>query len=177
MPLRNLAIVAFVLGSGIVLLGQKSPEDLLVKQKVVMPAATTFSAKEGQPPHYKAYAPDPKTGQQTLAGYVFWTTELQPLERGYDGPIKMLVGMDTKGTLTGLVVAEQHEPFGSFSVMPARFAAQFKGKSIKDGFKMGQDVDAVATATITMTSAYRAIKNSARLMARQYLSPEVVKSP
>ena len=137
-----------------------------------MPAAATFSAKEGQPPHYKAFAAD-----KTLVGYVFWSTELQPLERGYDGPIKMLIGMDTHGVLTGLVVVDHHEPFGSFSVVPAKFAAQFKGKSIKDPFKLGQDVDAVATATITMTSAYRSVKNSARLMARQYLTPDALKSP
>ena len=41
-------------------------------------------------------------------GLAFWTTELDPLERGYDGPIKMLVGMDP-GLLTGIIVTEHHE--------------------------------------------------------------------
>ncbi len=159
--------------SGQVIVRKTVPVD--VYQKQVMPSATMFSAKEGSPPHFKAFAPDAKTGQPTLVGYIFWTTELQPLERGYDGPIKMIVGMDTGGVITGLVVAEDREPFGAISVRPPRFAAQFKSKSIRDAFKLGQDVDAVATATITMTSAVRSIKNSARLMARQYLTPEAVK--
>jgi transcriptional regulator of nitric oxide reductase len=106
-----------------------------------------------------------------IAGYVFWTTELEPLERGYDGPIKMLVGMDTKGILTGVLVTQHNEPYGNFSIEPPRFAAQFKGKDIRDPFKVGADVDAVSSATITITSASRAIRNSARRVARALLAP------
>ena len=132
----------------------------------LFPPSTTFSPKGGNPPHYKAYS-----APQTLAGFAFWTTELEPLERGYDGPIKMLVGLDTKGVLTGVVVVEHHEPYGDFSVDPPEFAAQFKGKSIRDGFKVGADVDAVSRATITIMSATRAIRNSSRRIARQLLTP------
>jgi transcriptional regulator of nitric oxide reductase len=129
--------------------------------------AAIFSPKFPDPPHYKAFAPNP----QTLAGIVFWTTEIEPLERGYDGPIKMLVGMDTKGVLTGVIVAAHNEPYGDFSVDRPEFAAQFKGKSIRDPFRVGADVDAVSRATITITSAARAIRVSARRMATQLLAP------
>ena len=55
--------------------------------KRVFPSATSFSPKQTSPvPHYVAYTGNP--GSPTVAGYVFWTTELEPLERGYDGPIK-----------------------------------------------------------------------------------------
>lgn len=156
-----------VLG-GIAAMGGQSAHDQKLQAQLtqLFPPATTFSSKGGNPPHYKAY-----TGAQTLAGFAFWTTELEPLERGYDGPIKMLVGLDTKGVLTGVVVVEHHEPYGDFSVDPPEFAAQFKGKSIRDGFKVGVDVDAVSRATITIMSATRAIRNSARRMARQLLTP------
>ena len=127
----------------------------------------TFSPKAPDPPHYKAFAPNP----QTLAGLVFWTTEIEPLERGYDGPIKILVGMDTKGVLTGVVVAAHNEPYGDFSVDRPEFAEQFKGKSIRDPFRVGADIDAVSRATITITSAARAIRISARRMATQLLAP------
>ena len=43
---------------------------------------------------------------RTPVGFAFWTTDLQPLERGYDGPIKMLVGMDTSVVLSGVIVVE-----------------------------------------------------------------------
>src|SRR5688500_4666523 len=134
--------------------------------KQLFPAAT-FSPKIPEPPHYKAFAPDP----QTIAGLTFWTTEIEPLERGYDGPIKILVGMDTKGVLTGIVVASHNEPYGDFSVDRPEFAAQFKGKSIRDPFRVGADIDAVSRATITITSAARAVRISARRMATQLLAP------
>ena len=69
-------------------------------------------AEDARSPHFKAFAPNP----QAVAGLAFWTTEIEPLERGYDGPIKILVGMDTKGVLTGVIVAGHNEPYGDFSV-------------------------------------------------------------
>ena len=172
---RSVIALALILGGAIVLVGQGAGESKLQAQlKRLFPAATTFSPKEGDPPHFKAYVNDVK-GQPAVVGFVFWTTELEPLERGYDGPIKMLVGMDTRGVLAGIVVMEHHEPYGSFSVEPAAFAAQFTAKSIRDPFKVGVDVDAVSRATISITSAARAIKNSSRRVARQLLSPEAVK--
>jgi NosR/NirI family transcriptional regulator, nitrous oxide reductase regulator len=133
--------------------------------KRLFPSATAFTPKGGDPPHFKAM------NGASLVGLAFWTTELQPLERAYDGPIKILVGMDTKGVLTGVIVVEHHEPYGNFSVDTAGFASQFRGKSIRDAFKVGVDVDAVSRATISITSASRAIRNSARLAARQLLPP------
>src|SRR5687767_9022251 len=131
---------------------------LQAQVKRVFAAATSFSSKQaGPPPHFIAYTGDPSS--KTIGGYAFWTTELEPLERGYDGPIKMLVGMDTKGILTGVLVTEHREPYGYFSVEPPKFSQQFKGKDIRDPFRVGQDVDAVSTATITITSSARAIRN------------------
>jgi NosR/NirI family transcriptional regulator, nitrous oxide reductase regulator len=139
--------------------------------KHLFPAAT-FSPKIPDPPHYKAFAPGaPAKGEPSLVGLAFWTTEIEPLERGYDGPIKILVGMDTKGVLTGVVVAAHNEPYGDFSVDLPEFAAQFRGKSIRDPFRVGADIDAVSRATITITSAARAIRISARRMATQLLAP------
>ena len=110
-------------------------------------------------------------GASKLAGVAFWTTELDPLERGYDGPIKILVGLEPSGVLAGVVVADHHEPYGYFSVDLPEFAAQFKGKSIRDPFRVGVDVDAVSRATMTVGSAARAVRNSARRVATQLLAP------
>ena len=85
-----------------------------------------------------------------------------PQEHGYHGPIHLLVGMNMTGMLTGVVVAYDSEPYGYFSVQPPKFAAQFKGKSIRDPFRVGSDVDAVSRATITINSAARAIRDSSR---------------
>jgi NosR/NirI family nitrous oxide reductase transcriptional regulator len=162
--MRRLAVVLSLLAGSAALMtaGGQAPADARLKR--LFPSATTFSPKGGDPPHFKAYA------GETLQGYAFWTTEILPLERGYGGPIAVLVGLDTKGTLTGVIVGEHHEPYGDFSIDPPGFAAQFKGKDVRDPFKLGEDVDAVSRATITMSSAVRAIRNSARRMARQFLT-------
>ena len=96
---------------------------------------------------------DPGSGQRTLAGYAFWTTELEPLERGYDGPIQILVGIDLDAILTGIIVVRHHEPYGYFSVDTPEFAAQFARKNIRARFRVGSDIDAVSTATMTVSSS------------------------
>ena len=162
--LMTIAILPFALG-------QTTLDRALEAQlKRVFPTATAFSPKQTRPlPHFVAYTGSP--GSQTVAGYIFWTTELEPLERGYDGPIKMLVGLDTTAHLTGILVTEHHEPYGYFSVELPEFALQFKGKDIRDPFKVGTDVAAVSRATISITSSSRAIRNGARRLARAVLIP------
>ena len=134
----------------------------------LFPSASGFSPKTGNPPHYEAYGPGPA---RPIVGLAFWTTELDPLERGYDGPIKMLVGLDMRGVVAGVMVADHHEPYGYFSVDTKEFADQFKGKSVRDPFRVGEDVRAISRATLTVSSATRAIRNSARRIATAFVPP------
>jgi transcriptional regulator of nitric oxide reductase len=160
--MRRLVVVLTLMAGSVALAGGQAPDS---RMRQLFPSATTFSPKGGDPPHIKAY------NGQALLGYVFWTTEILPLERGYGGPIAILVGLDTTGKLAGLYVGEHHEPYGDFSIDPPAFAAQFRGKDVRDPFKLGEDVDAVSRATITMSSAVRAIRNSSRRVARTFLTP------
>lgn len=144
--------------------------------KKLFPQAVAFSPLEGTPLHFKAYAVDPKTKPDAQPiGYAFWTTDLVPQERGYHGAIHFLVGLDLTGIITGVVLDYDSEPYGYFSVQPPAFVAQFKGKSVRAPFRLGEDIDAVSRATITMNSAVRAIRDSTRAMARQFLNPASVK--
>jgi len=164
-------LISFAVGLLPFAFGQTAAETLLQSQlQKAFPAATAFSPKQTSPvPHFIAYTG--AANARTVAGYVFWTTELEPLERGYDGPIKMLVGLDSKGILTGVLVVEHHEPYGYFSVETPAFANQFRGKDIRDPFKVGADVDAVSRASISINSSARAIRNGARRVARALLTP------
>jgi len=137
--------------------------------KQLFPAAAAFSPKEGDPPHITAYGGG-AAGKQPVLGYAFYTTDLVPLERGYGGPIVMLVGLDLKGMMTGLILVDHHEPYGDFSIERPEFARQFKGKDVRAPFKLGEDIDAVSRATITMSSAARAIRGSVRRAARMLLT-------
>jgi len=153
-------------------ISQPGEDETLHKQlRHLFPNAASFSSKQGNPPHFKAYGPAESGQAPVLVGLAFWTTELDPLERAYDGPIKMLVGMDTAGLLTRIIVTEHREPYGYFSVELPEFAEQFERKNIRDRFRVGADVDAVTRATISVTSASRAVRNSARRIARAHLTP------
>jgi NosR/NirI family nitrous oxide reductase transcriptional regulator len=155
-----------------VVVGQVSDDPELDSQlRRLFPEAESFSPKQGNPPHFKAFGHAAAGQEPDLLGLAYWTTELEPLERGYDGPIKMLVGMDTTGVLKGIIVTEHREPYGDFSVDPPEFAKQFEHKNIRDSFRVGDDIDAVSRATITVTSASRAVRNSSRRIARALLTP------
>ena len=140
-------LAALLVGSGSLAVGQGIEASVLDKLKRLFPAATSFTPKEGEPLHFTAFANDGRGGR-TLLGYAFWTTEVVPLERGYGGPIDM----------------------------PA-FPAQFKGKDVRDPFKLGEDVDAVSRASITMSSAVRTIRNASRRVARALLTPPAATKP
>jgi NosR/NirI family transcriptional regulator, nitrous oxide reductase regulator len=151
---------------------QSAPIDgrQLARLKTLFPDAASFSPKQGQPPRFTAYSAGTQNEASTL-GYAFWTTDLAPLERGYSGPIAILVGMNLQGRLTGIVVGDHIEPYGNFSIDLPSFAAQFRNKDVRDPFRLGEDIDAVSRATITMASAVRGVRNSSRLVARSVLTP------
>jgi transcriptional regulator of nitric oxide reductase len=168
-------LAALALGIALLALGasgQGSADAALESQlKKLFPNAASFSAKMGTPAHYKAFGPAAGGKEGELLGLAYWTTELEPLERGYDGPIKMLVGLNPAGEIAGVIVADHREPYGYFSVDLPDWPDQFKGKSIRDSFKVGADVDAISRATITVQSASRAIRNASRKIARAHLAP------
>jgi NosR/NirI family transcriptional regulator, nitrous oxide reductase regulator len=163
--------IALLVGSVTLLTARQPGGDLMqTRLRELFPSATSFSPKGGDPPHFKAYG-EGGPNDAAVIGYAFWTTELMPLERGYSGPIAILVGMDTKGILTGIIMGDHREPYGDFSIDRPEFAAQFRGKDVRDPFTLGRDIDAVSRATITMASAVRGVRNSARRVARQFLTP------
>lgn len=144
--------------------------------KRLFPEAVAFSPLEGTPLHFKAYGQDPKTNPSARPiGYVFWTTDIVPQEHGYHGPMHFLVAMTTAGIIKGVYLDYHGEPYGYFSVEPPAFSAQFTGKSIRAPFRVGQDIDAVSRASISINSATRAIRDSSRTMARMFLDPAAVK--
>ena len=99
---------------------------------------------EGSPPAAAAY----KNGK--IAGYVFATSDI-----GYSGkPIKILVGLDIEGTITGAKVTEHHEPILLIGIPQERlfeFVGRYVGRNVIEITKPGQDgaVDIISGATVT----------------------------
>ena len=171
---RVVLTLGVICGATALVVGQRRDASKLTAQlQQLFPDAGSFSSRTGSPPHFEAY--EAASAANRIVGLAFWTTDLDPLERGYDGPIKILVGLDMTGAIAGVIVADHHEPYGYFSVDLPAFAAQFKGKSVRDPFRVGGDVDAVSRASITIASAARAIRDSSRMVAKALLPAEVTK--
>jgi Na+-translocating ferredoxin:NAD+ oxidoreductase RnfG subunit len=160
--------VAFLLLSA-TLQAQIVTEDFLRR---VMPDATSFGLKSGEPPVYPAYRQTGNAANPELIGYIFETKDFPPPEIGYSGPIEVLVGMNLEGTLTGTEILFYRESYKSIRgdfLNTERFPQQFKDKFIGDGFRVGRDVDGVSRATISSWAAARGVRNSARKVAEVYL--------
>jgi len=155
--------------------GPTATEDEQRIFKRILPGAETFSRKTGAVPHYKAYATDRVTKARVQIGFVFLTTDVEPDEFAYAGPVTVLVGLTTEGVIGGVRVVRHREPYGSFSIATPEFAAQFEGKKIVDPFEVGGDIDAVTRATISVEGAARVIRKSARKVMQQYLREQMPK--
>jgi NosR/NirI family nitrous oxide reductase transcriptional regulator len=136
----------------------------------VMPAADTFSDKQGEPPVYEAYRSTSNGGRELL-GYVFLTADVPPEERGFSAPIPMLVGVDLNNQLTGMKILNYVESYtntlGDFLADPV-FQGQFAGKSIADDFRLNSDIDGIAGATVSTFAITRGIREAARRVAGAY---------
>jgi NosR/NirI family nitrous oxide reductase transcriptional regulator len=163
MRLGSLAAVALALFVPLSASSQQTGVDP-AQMEQVFPAATRFGPATGTPPFYRAYGPDPSTGAEVVLGYIFLTSDWPPLEEGYNGPITSLVGVDTKGQITGMRVIEYHESLQSSrgDFLRGPFEMQFAGKGIADAFRIRRDVDNVSGATITSAAAARAVRNAGR---------------
>ncbi|MEO0077941.1 MAG: FMN-binding protein [candidate division WOR-3 bacterium] len=129
----------------------------------VMPEASTFTELEPG----TVWSGNDVMG--TRVGIVF---KVSP--RGYGGPITVVVGMDTTGTITGLGIgADMKETPGlGLKARESWFRDQFRGKAA-DQIRLRRDngtLDAISAATITS----RAITNGVRQGMEQhfhYLKP------
>ena len=146
------------------------------KLKELFPKAVAFTPRgDVDPLHFTAYASDPAKAGARPIGFAFWTIDIVPGELGYHGHIHMLIGMDTRGRIAGVITDINTEPYGDISVNLPEFPNQFKGKSIRDKFVPGEDLDAVSRATITVRAAAREIRESSRIVARALLSPDAIR--
>ena len=138
----------------------------------VMPAADSFSAKQGLPPVYTVYGPGSDGSPGNVIGYVYLTSNVPPMVYGYSGRIDVLVGMDLAGQLTGMYIVDYSESLsnsrGDF-LRNVGLEEQVLGKHIGESFQVGRDLHGVSGASISARAMYRGIRNSARRVALAYL--------
>ncbi len=171
------------------------PEDLAsapdlcarVPCREVMPQATSFSVRKGQPPYVEAWAGEGE--QRKRVGYVMLSTDITDTPAYSGKPVVTLIGMDASGRYTGVRVLKHSEPILLLGIPESaltRFNAQYVGKSVRDKIEVGPSrpdedvlgVDAISGATVTVIAQNQVITASGAAVARQVgLLPPVVRAP
>ena len=85
---------------------------------------------------------------------------IQTVTNGYAAPIRMMVGVSSEGTVTGLVVEEMAETFGlgAKALNDHVFLAQLLNTTGEA--QVGTDVDALSGATVTSKAIVRSVNSA-----------------
>ena len=165
-PVRLLALVALLCLACVA--GAADVAQTYPQAKEFFPAATRFGALEGEPKAAAAYA-----GEQLL-GYVFLTDDVVRIPAYSGKPINSLVGIDTAGRITGVVIVDHAEPILAVGIPEERlkaFADQYRGKSAFDEVVVGAPrpgavaVDTISGATMTVMIENATVMRAARRIA------------
>ena len=104
----------------------------------VMPGATAFSERKGQPPYVEAYAGDGPA--RTLVGYVVLSTDVTDTPAYSGKPVVTLIGLDTAGRYVGVKVLKHSEPILLLGIPESAltgFNDQYLSKSVRDKIEVG----------------------------------------
>jgi NosR/NirI family nitrous oxide reductase transcriptional regulator len=138
------------------------------------PGADSFSEPTGEYQIVEAY--EEVDGERELVGYVYLTSNVVDVEGYGKEPIEYLVGLDTNGTIRGVELVEQHEPF--FDRISAiqrlrQFGYQMVGMSVTEEVTIREaesgeyHVDALTGASVTTRASIESVTQSARIVARE----------
>lgn len=94
--------------------------------------------------------------------------------RGYQSLVAMLAVVDPDGNLKNVAVIEQQEtPVFFGRLINKKFIDQFAGQKINNGFKLGENIDAVTGATVSSTAVTRAVNNAVKYIGASQLDISV----
>jgi NosR/NirI family transcriptional regulator, nitrous oxide reductase regulator len=161
----------------------------------VMPAAKQFSKRKGSPSYVEAYADNEsrhdsdskskhesknenKGDHKRLVGYVFLSTDVVDIPAYSGKPVITLIGMDTRGIITGVRVLKHSEPILLAGIPESellKFIHQYVGKSASAKLVIGQGqngagalgLDAISGATVTSIAENQVISRSAYEIGKQ----------
>ncbi len=154
--------------------------------KDVMPGADSFSPRMGKPAYVEAYRSrhgeagggDGKDEGRELVGYVFLSTDIVDIPAYSGKPVVTLIGMDTKGIITGVRILRHSEPILLLGIPEAeltKFVMQYLGKFVGDKIEVGAGrpdhgvigLDAITGATVTVIAENQIVLRSGLEVARQ----------
>lgn len=161
----------------------------------VLPAADSFSHRQGRPSYVEAYRtkgePDGhkdehnddgkrrrESKHKELVGYVFLSTDIVDIPAYSGKPIVTLIGMDTRGVIAGVRILRHSEPIlllGIPETELTKFVRQYVGRFAGDKIDIGAarpgegtiGVDAISGATVTVIAENQVMMRCAYEVAKQ----------
>ncbi|MBW2370390.1 MAG: FMN-binding protein [Deltaproteobacteria bacterium] len=108
-----------------------------------------------------------------LVGYV-----TAAVTNGYGGPMQVAVGVDLQGKVTGLAIVDEKEtPTWMQRIVKSNLVASLVGKSYRDRYELGNDVDGVSGATYSSRAITEAVRIANRTISDQQLALPVPPEP
>ncbi|MBD1262058.1 FMN-binding protein [Maribacter polysiphoniae] len=151
-------IVAWFIG------GQLEVADIVSTIKAKMPEIVKL--EEIGKVSYKIY-----NAEEEPLGYVTIESSM-----GYGGPLQMAVAVDNKGKIFDLAVINSKEtPSYLDKVLKTDFIEGLLGKNYDDEYSIGNEVDAVSSATYSSRAIVEATKKGNRFVAAKVLGYEIPK--
>ncbi len=145
--------------------------------EAVLPEADYFVSKGGEYPHFRGYTRGAAGEADTLVGLAYMNNDVGHAITGYASEIVIMVGLRPAGTLTAVTVVSHAEPYGYRSIDLPRFTDQFPDRRYRERLRVGDDVDGITGATITMSAATAAIRRSTRRMFREFVKEQLEAQP
>lgn len=137
--------------------------------KAFFPQADRFGEIEGTPPAAAVYKGD------EVIGYAFVSNDVAKIPAYSGQPVNLLLGIDSKGKITGAKVLEHHEPILLVGIPEEslfKFADSYVGRSVTDRVVVGAgkregvvNVDAITGATVTVIVVNRTIMQAVHRVA------------
>lgn len=114
-------------------------------------------------PGSENFTAEPYSGEDAIIRSVYKGETgfvIETATQGYVDEIRLLIGVSSKGTVTGLVVREMHETIslGSNALTDWQFLAQFLNS--KGDAEVGTNVDALTGATVTSKAIARCVNSA-----------------
>ena len=142
---------------------------LFLGATVLSPIARENEAKELQSilttllPGAESFVQEEYTGEDEAISAVYKAENgyvVETVTAGYAGDITMLVGVNTDGTISGLVVRDMQETYGlgMKALSDVSFLSQFLWNGTT--FTVGENVDALTGATVTSKAVAKAVTSA-----------------
>ncbi|MCV2217271.1 4Fe-4S binding protein [Thauera sp. Sel9] len=142
----------------------------------VLPGATSFSERKGQPFYVEGYADE--NGKRKLVGYVVLSTDVTDTPAYSGKPVITLIGLTPDGHFAGIKILKHSEPILLLGIPESalvRFNDQYLGKFVGDNIEIGRSrpdediigLDAISGATVTVIAQNQVMMMSGAAVGRQ----------